>query len=493
MTPQLLVSVRSAAEAEEALAGGADLIDVKEPSLGSLGRADDRVVAEVVKFVAGRVPTSAALGELAEWDGTMPSGVDFVKAGLAGLGGGDWRARLDGFRVAATGRAVIVAYADWQAAAAPSLDDIVSYAEDTVGPVLLIDTFTKTARSLFDYVDHRDLADFSGRIHRIGGRIALAGSLVRSTAASTVSLRSDWIAVRGAVCEGSRMGVVRRELVRRFRRQIVEARSLLTRCFDLGGSGLRTCVLGTVTERIRCDDLGKSPINDIASWVREKVPTLDNEANHGYRFSFSLAGMDKLTARGIAPIPNHRDPVSVAMLFRLPTELVVTQFDNHAHLRACRHSLDISSVPQLSFSVGTGVGFGVLTQKGLFSDDDLRHALGVDPWNLRTESFASEKRAWFALSNDGFDELTRTDRDALGRFERRWLKFLKHPYLDRLASAGCLSPRTENVEVTFSGGVVDYNELWRNNCVDDTIRIRRGPENAGLLGAMLLSVDARLI
>ena len=37
--PQLLVSVRSAEEARAALEGGAALIDVKEPSRGSLGSA----------------------------------------------------------------------------------------------------------------------------------------------------------------------------------------------------------------------------------------------------------------------------------------------------------------------------------------------------------------------------------------------------------------------------------------------------------------------
>ena len=40
---RLLVSVRSAAEAEIALHGGADLIDVKEPTRGSLGRADGAI------------------------------------------------------------------------------------------------------------------------------------------------------------------------------------------------------------------------------------------------------------------------------------------------------------------------------------------------------------------------------------------------------------------------------------------------------------------
>src|SRR5262245_13850027 len=63
---RLLVSVRSAAEAHAALAGGADLIDVKEPSRGPLGRADDSVISAVLVAVHGRRPVSAAMGELAD-------------------------------------------------------------------------------------------------------------------------------------------------------------------------------------------------------------------------------------------------------------------------------------------------------------------------------------------------------------------------------------------------------------------------------------------
>jgi hypothetical protein len=62
----LLVSVRNAAEAEEALAGGADIIDVKEPSRGPLGRADAQNARDVIQTVSGRRLVSVALGELAE-------------------------------------------------------------------------------------------------------------------------------------------------------------------------------------------------------------------------------------------------------------------------------------------------------------------------------------------------------------------------------------------------------------------------------------------
>src|SRR5260370_5526659 len=89
---QLLVSVRSAEEAAAALAGGAAIIDVKEPSRGPLGRADDAVVQAVLQTVGGLRPVSAALGELPEGGMQAPPiavSLTFVKWGLAGRGADD--------------------------------------------------------------------------------------------------------------------------------------------------------------------------------------------------------------------------------------------------------------------------------------------------------------------------------------------------------------------------------------------------------------------
>src|SRR5438045_845951 len=92
---ELLVSVRSAAEAEAALEGGAAVIDVKEPANGPLGRADDETIAAVVRRVAGRRPVSAALGELPGQPAPyVGGGLSYMKWGLAGWGGEDWQAAL---------------------------------------------------------------------------------------------------------------------------------------------------------------------------------------------------------------------------------------------------------------------------------------------------------------------------------------------------------------------------------------------------------------
>ena len=53
---RLLVSVRSEEEARAALAGGADIIDAKEPSRGALGAVEIGVLREIVSVVNGLRP-----------------------------------------------------------------------------------------------------------------------------------------------------------------------------------------------------------------------------------------------------------------------------------------------------------------------------------------------------------------------------------------------------------------------------------------------------
>ncbi len=60
----MLASVRSLDEALIALEGGADLIDLKEPSRGALGALDHAAVRICVQAIGGRRPVSATIGDL---------------------------------------------------------------------------------------------------------------------------------------------------------------------------------------------------------------------------------------------------------------------------------------------------------------------------------------------------------------------------------------------------------------------------------------------
>jgi hypothetical protein len=219
----LLVSVRSPIEAEAALAGGAAVIDVKEPARGALGRADQARVDEVIRTVTGRCPVSAALGELAEGDTHVSAqGLSFVKWGLSGLSFlPDWpgvleKAGQEIVRQHPDCRPVAVAYADWQRAAAPPVAAVCHFACSQRWRVLLVDTWGKDGTTLLDWITVPSLERLRDDCRSAGVRLALAGSLGLDEIRVLCPLRPDWFAVRSAACRsGSRTQPIDTAAVRR--------------------------------------------------------------------------------------------------------------------------------------------------------------------------------------------------------------------------------------------------------------------------------------
>jgi uncharacterized protein (UPF0264 family) len=236
----LLVSVRSVAEAEAAGRGGASLIDVKEPARGPLGRADAETVRAVVAWSAGRVPVSMAGGELAEgWSGPLPDGLAFVKWGLAGCAGRDWRAELrQRRRTVEDGpgcRVVAVAYADWRRAAAPPPPEVAALAAAERFAAFLIDTWGKDGTTLTDWQPAAALRELVEVLRPCGVGVAVAGSLDAAAVTELSGLRPDWFAVRGAACAGGRSGAVEEERVAALSRILGASR---TDVDDTPGGGL---------------------------------------------------------------------------------------------------------------------------------------------------------------------------------------------------------------------------------------------------------------
>ncbi len=211
---KLLVSVRSAAEAKAAVAGGAAIIDVKEPRLGSLGRADFSVWQDVRSSVPSHVTLSVALGELTDWLRAPPivvppsawSGISFQKLGLAGASP-DWSQRWRELRhylgaaLHTSPHWVAVVYTDWQAAGAPAPDAVISAcasANECRG--VLIDTWDKSRPGAINCSFRR----WINQAREAGRFVALAGGLDESTISELSDLEPDIVAVRGAACLGRR-------------------------------------------------------------------------------------------------------------------------------------------------------------------------------------------------------------------------------------------------------------------------------------------------
>jgi uncharacterized protein (UPF0264 family) len=198
---KLLVSVRDAAEAAAALEGGADWIDLKEPSRGALGPVDPDIARQAVALAAGRAPISAAAGELLDWPASPArtllrvDGIDRLKLGLSLCLDRDWRAAwLSAQReIAGAGKELVaVIYADDAAAQSPATVEIAALAREARCQWLLIDTFDKQSETLLSYVGAAELAELFDLARQGGMMTAAAGRL---TAAAIAGLPLEAIDV----------------------------------------------------------------------------------------------------------------------------------------------------------------------------------------------------------------------------------------------------------------------------------------------------------
>ncbi|MEA1925590.1 MAG: (5-formylfuran-3-yl)methyl phosphate synthase [Candidatus Altiarchaeota archaeon] len=218
---RLLVSPRNRAEAMDAVQGGADIIDVKNPDEGSLGANYPWVISEIRGVVPKAREVSAALGDfpylpgtasLAAW-GAASLGVDYVKIGLYGAknlsqGLGIASSVVKSVRECNAGVKVVVAgYADYELIDSVSPVDVLKASFKAGADVYMLDTALKDGRNLFDHISSGDLARLANLAHEKGLLVAVGGSLDGADVKSLLDAGIDILGVRGAVCSrGDRVG-----------------------------------------------------------------------------------------------------------------------------------------------------------------------------------------------------------------------------------------------------------------------------------------------
>lgn len=253
--PRLLVSVRNEAEAIIAIQAGAAIIDVKEPSRGTLGCANWEDIFRVAAAAnLANIPCSAAFGELSHpLPPLAPSGhiaplkVTYAKLGLAGTClrlndlnayatiAAAWHSRIKAIEESwlrdATITWIAVIYADWSAACAPSpeltLRASLSLEEDygvSIGGIL-VDTFYKNGPTLTQLGRNRELRMLRNVTSRVQKKLALAGRIQLSDIPLLADLQPDIFGVRSAACHnGVRESSISAQSIQQLNAEII-------RCF----------------------------------------------------------------------------------------------------------------------------------------------------------------------------------------------------------------------------------------------------------------------
>jgi FolB domain-containing protein len=200
----LLASVTGPDEAALVLAGGADIIDLKDAARGALGALAPDVLRATVAAVGGRRPVSAVTGDLpmepevitAAVARTAETGVDYVKVGLfPGPKRPECIRALSSF---ARGTKIVgVMFAD--RGADNSLLELMAEA-GFAGAML--DTAGKGAGRLLDHMDVPALRLFIAACRERGLMAGLAGSLEPPDVPRLLLLEPDYLGFRGALCVG---------------------------------------------------------------------------------------------------------------------------------------------------------------------------------------------------------------------------------------------------------------------------------------------------
>ncbi|MDD1683343.1 MAG: (5-formylfuran-3-yl)methyl phosphate synthase [Methanoregula sp.] len=220
---QLLVSPSSIDEARHS--GAADIIDVKNPSEGSLGANFPWIIREIKSF--SKKPVSAAIGDfdykpggasLAAY-GAACAGADYVKIGLAFEGQDQARDVIRAVVRAVKDEfpkkyVVIAAYSDYERMHSISPFDMAPIAAECGADVAMVDTGIKDRQSTFAFMNETTLRSFSEKNKKLGLGTALAGALKFEDIEALKRINPEIIGVRGMVCGGDRNATVREDLIK---------------------------------------------------------------------------------------------------------------------------------------------------------------------------------------------------------------------------------------------------------------------------------------
>ncbi len=232
---KLLISPMNVQEASEAIAGGADIIDVKNPREGALGANFPWIIKQIKEITPKNVQVSCALGDVPNLPGSVSLaalgaatlGVDYVKVGLYGLKTVQEAVYLAqnvtkaAKQVNPKIKVAVAGYAD--ARRIDALDPMLvpEIAFKAQADVAMLDTYVKDGKNLFTFLTAEQLKKFAEKSHNLGLEVAMAGSLRKEDLPAIYGCGADIAGLRGAACTGSDR--VKGEMKRSLVAELVEA------------------------------------------------------------------------------------------------------------------------------------------------------------------------------------------------------------------------------------------------------------------------------
>ncbi len=203
---QLLISVQNTQEALLAHQAGADIIDLKNPKHGALGKVSDQILHQTLNHAQLKnTLISTANGDLNDNQPKISHPqITYYKLGLtANQADPHWQSKLTAWHQNQLHKAVAVAFADYQRSASPNPNHILDWAIQNKAAGFLIDTAIKDGKGLLHWITPQTLAILISRASNANLFVALAGSLRINDIPTCLKLNPQIIGVRGAACKNT--------------------------------------------------------------------------------------------------------------------------------------------------------------------------------------------------------------------------------------------------------------------------------------------------
>jgi uncharacterized protein (UPF0264 family) len=214
MRLKLLISSTDEKESAEAVAGGADIIDVKNPNEGALGANFPWVIRRIRETTPINIEVSCALGDVPKLFGTVSlaalgaatTGANYIKTGLYGVKTQEEAVYLmknvtravkdydSKIKVVATGYADAIRVGS----VSPLLIPEIAHKAET--DLVMVDTLIKDGETLFAFLTNSQLQQFVKQARNYGLGVALAGSLRKEDISAVHALGADIVGLRAAAC-----------------------------------------------------------------------------------------------------------------------------------------------------------------------------------------------------------------------------------------------------------------------------------------------------
>ena len=197
---KILASIKDLSEAKILIDTDIDIIDLKEPSKGALGRLEKNDIEIIINFINNKKLTSSTVGDLPNdkelisknVNEISSTNVDFIKIGVYNK---NYIKTLCDIK--SCKKLIAVFFAD---KFLPNKSEICELKESGFSGVM-VDTSNKKLGDLFNHVTFSQINNFLSVAKNMSLLTGIAGSINKTHINDIIKLNPNYMGFRGALCE----------------------------------------------------------------------------------------------------------------------------------------------------------------------------------------------------------------------------------------------------------------------------------------------------